>query len=201
MSTSCTCEVDHPPRLVVVTGGPGAGKTAMLEVAQRQFCSHVVVLPEAASLLWKGGFPRRTSMPARKAAQRAIVRVQIEMQRIAIEEGFASLAICDRGTLDGLAYWPGRESDFFDDLETTRERELARYAAILHLRPPSHDHGYVSTDLRPETADEAARIDERIAAAWAGHPHQVVIDSDQDFLRKLHRALEVLRREVPGCCR
>ena len=37
-----TCE----PRRVVLTGGPGAGKTAALEMIKQSFCEHVRVLPE-----------------------------------------------------------------------------------------------------------------------------------------------------------
>jgi predicted ATPase len=201
MSASCTCNLDHPPRLVVVTGGPGAGKTAFLEVALRQFCRHVLVLPEAASVLWKGGFPRRTTLPARRAAQRAIVRVQVELQRIAIEEGQSALIVCDRGTLDGLAYWPGEPAAYFGDLETTRDAELARYAAVIHMQPPSREHGYLSTPLRPESAEEAMAIDQRITLAWANHPRRFLVESEQDFLLKLQRGLDILRSEVPGCCR
>jgi predicted ATPase len=50
--------VTHP-KLVVLTGGPGAGKTALLEVVRRHFCEHVVVLPEAASIVFGGGLASR----------------------------------------------------------------------------------------------------------------------------------------------
>lgn len=102
-----------PPRLVVLTGGP-AGKTVVLEVARRELCRHVVVLPEAASILWRGGFPRHATRPGKTAAQRAIVRLQLETQRMAIEKDHAARIVCDRGTLDGLAYWPGTEREYFD---------------------------------------------------------------------------------------
>jgi predicted ATPase len=201
VATACSCVLDHPPRLVVLTGGPGAGKTAVLEVAKRELCRHVVVLPEAASILWRGGFPRHATLPGKRAAQRAIVRLQLEMQRMTIEEGHAALIVCDRGTLDGLAYWPGTEREYFDDVETTKDRELSRYAAVIHLRPPSLEHGYVTNPYRIETAAEAAVIDERIGAAWAGHPRKFLVNSNDDFFAKLHRALELIRAEVPACCR
>ncbi|HET7503497.1 MAG TPA: ATP-binding protein [Kofleriaceae bacterium] len=201
MALPCTCEIEHPPRLVVVTGGPGAGKTALLEVAQRLLCRHVIVLPEAASILWRGQFPRHSTLPGRKAAQRAIVRLQLEMQRMTIEEGHAALILCDRGTLDGLAYWPGTEAEYFDDTGTTRQRELARYATVIHLQPPGPEHGYLPSPLRIETAAEAAALDERIGQAWSGHPRRFVVESDDDFVRKLHRALDLIAAEVPGCCR
>jgi predicted ATPase len=201
MPSPCSCTLEHAPKLVVVTGGPGAGKTAVLEVAQRLLCRHVVVLPEAASILWRGQFPRHATVAGRKAAQRAIVRLQLEMQRMTIEEGHAAMILCDRGTLDGLAYWPGSEAEYFDDTATTKDRELARYATVIHLQPPGLEHGYLATQVRIETAAEAAVIDARIAQAWSGHPRRFVVASDDDFVAKLHRAIDLIRAEVPACCR
>ncbi len=201
MSRLCTCEVSHIPRVVVLTGGPGAGKTAVLEVLQQEVCSHVLVLPEVASMLWKGGFPRHDTRSARRAAQRAISRVQIELQRLAIEAPATALIVCDRGTLDGLAYWPGDPADYFDDLGTTRERELARYSTVIHMQSATRDHGYQRTATRVETAEQAFEIDQRILSAWTNHPHRVVIETERTFLVKLDRVLALLRAEVPACCR
>ena len=92
----------------------------LIEVVQRELCGHVAVVPEAASILWKGGFPRRATVMARRAAQRAIAHVQRELQRLAVDEGSVALVVCDRGVLDGLAYWPGEPDEFFADLGTTR---------------------------------------------------------------------------------
>ena len=202
VATPCDCDrTDHTPLLVVVTGGPGAGKTALLESAQRTFCRHVIVLPEAASILWVGGFPRRPTYPARTGAQRAIARVQRELERIAVEEQHAAVILCDRGTLDGLAYWPGDEPSFFATLGWTRADELARYHAVLHLRPPADGHGYPREGLvRVESAAEAAQIDRRIEIAWRDHPHRMVVDSDDDFVAKITRGLAAIRAEIPACC-
>jgi hypothetical protein len=57
---------------VVITGGPGAGKTAVLELVARSFCPHVAILPEAATIVFGGGFPRHTTTVGLMAAQRAI---------------------------------------------------------------------------------------------------------------------------------
>jgi len=201
MPPPCTCDLLHTPRLVVVTGGPGAGKTAVLEVAQRELCRHVVVLPEAASILWRGQFPRRTSLAARQAAQRSIGKLQLELQRMTLEEGHAALILCDRGTLDGLAYWPGAPETYFDALGSTREQELARYYAVLHLRTPPAHNGYSHANpYRTETAEEAARLDGAILAAWAGHPRRFVIDSEPDFFVKLAKALSLIHELLPACC-
>ena len=72
MQQSCECHEPHAHKRIVLTGGPGAGKTAVLELVRQHFCEHVHVLREAASVLFGGGFPRASSGAALRAAQRAI---------------------------------------------------------------------------------------------------------------------------------
>ncbi|PMY18520.1 hypothetical protein C1X37_33905, partial [Pseudomonas sp. FW305-3-2-15-A-R2A1] len=62
-------------RKVVLTGGPCAGKTTLTQVIARVFQKHVVIIPEAASLLFTGGFPRWPELEASHATQRAIYHV------------------------------------------------------------------------------------------------------------------------------
>ena len=197
---ACECRDLHEPRRIVLTGGPGAGKTATLEMIKLSFCEHVRVLPEVASIVFGGGFPRSTSIEGVKAAQRAIFYVQHELETVALAEN-AAIALCDRGTIDGLAYWPGPEG-FWATVGTTREAELARYYAVIHLRTPGAATGYNHENaLRTETAAQAADLDRRIEDAWAGHPRRVVVDSTPDFLAKSARVLELIREALPPCCR
>lgn len=197
-----------PCRLVVLTGGPGAGKTAVLEVVRRNFHRGVAVLPEAASILFTGGFPRRKDLPGHRAVQRAIYHVQRELERIALDHppevnGVRSgrvrspVILCDRGALDGLAYWPGERADFFTDLGTTLEAELARYHAVIHLRTPPPGNGYDrSNPVRTESAEEAADLDARILEVWSTHPNRFVVDSTARFLEKVDRVLALVAAEA-----
>ncbi len=186
----------HPaPRRVVVTGGPGAGKTAVLELARRELCRHVDVLPESASIVFSGGFPRRDGDTPRRCAQRAIYRVQCELETMALGDDL-SVALCDRGTLDALAYWPGRWDDFFAELQTSMEKELARYAAVIHLRVPERASEYRQTELRRETHAQAREVDLRLLEVWARHPRRVIIDGNEDFMVKAEHALAAIRAEV-----
>lgn len=202
-SLPCTCEQSpsEPPKLVAVTGGPGAGKTAALEMARRSLCRHAAILPESASIVFGGGFPRHAAPVARRAAQRAIFAVQRELERLVVEERRAALIVCDRGTLDGLAYWPDDEASYFRDVGTTAEVELARYAAVVHLQTPDEEQGYVQNGTRIESAAEALAIDERIAHVWSAHPRRSVIASEDDFFEKVRRALDELSALLPECCR
>jgi hypothetical protein len=172
----------------------------VLELVRRTFCEHVVVLPEAAGIVFGGGFPRGTAPTDRAAAQRAIFHVQRELEVIGATRD-AAVVLCDRGTVDGLAYWPG-PGDFWESVGTTLADELARYHAVLHLRTPSDENGYNRRNpLRIEAAHEAVRIDARIAAGWAHHPRRFEVPATADFITKAERAVAILRGEIPECCR
>jgi predicted ATPase len=197
---ACACTEVHPPKRVVLTGGPGAGKTAVLELMRKTLCEHVKVVPESAGVIFGGGFPRETSLEARRAAQRAIYFVQRELEIATLATNMA-IALCDRGTIDGFAYWPGPD-ELWAAVGTTHAAELARYDAVIHLRTPTQDGGYNRQNpLRLETAVEAAAIDARIAEAWAGHPRRYEVGPMPEFLAKAARVVEIVRGELPECCR
>jgi predicted ATPase len=185
---------------VVLTGGPGAGKTAVLELIRLFFCEHVHTLPEAAGIVFGGRFPRNHRPEIRRAAQRAIYHVQRELEATAGLDNPA-VVLCDRGTIDCSAYWVG-DGDLFTDVGTTRELELARYDAVIHLRTPTSPRAYNHDNpLRIESVVEAAEIDARILAQWDGHPRRHVVDATEDFLSKASHVLGLLRDTVPECCR
>ena len=45
---------------VVLTGGPSGGKTTIATALAKDLTAQTAVVPEAASMLFLGGFPRRT---------------------------------------------------------------------------------------------------------------------------------------------
>jgi predicted ATPase len=184
---------------IVLTGGPGAGKTAILELAKRQFSGQFAIIPESASVVFGGGFWRHQTLPGRKAAQRAIYYVQREFETMLEEEGLAQIALCDRGTVDGAAYWPDGFEGFWKELGTTQAQEYARYDAVIHLRTPAGTQGYnAQNPLRTESALEAQAIDQRIHDLWSGHPRVTIINSADDFLVKANRALAAIQKELMG---
>lgn len=164
------------------------------------FCRHVRILPEAAGVLFSGGFPRSAAPGKLRAVQRAIFRIQRELEA-SVEDEDLAIVLCDRGTVDGAAYWPGPDS-FWDEMGTTPAAEFARYDAVIHLRTPTDAMGYdFSNPLRVESPIEASRIDARIAELWRGHPSWIEIPAMDDFLAKARRTMDPLRALVPLCCR
>jgi predicted ATPase len=178
---------------IVLTGGPGAGKTAVLEMIRKIYGPSLTLLPEAASLLFNGGFPRINSVKASRAAQRAIYHVQNESQNVVVSASKSKFAICDRGTLDGLAYWRGQKKDFFKELNTDLTSEYKKYKAVIHLQSPGLDKGYNHQNpVRTETVREAMQIDSQIQKVWEGHPQYFRVESTINFIEKANIATQII---------
>ncbi|HEX6657359.1 MAG TPA: ATP-binding protein [Ilumatobacter sp.] len=200
---SCECAMTtHVPKLIAITGGPGAGKTAVLEIARRSLYPHVVVLPEAAGIVFGGGFPRGTSVAARRGAQRAIFHVQSQLEQVLLDEQRVAIGLCDRGTVDSVAYWPEPVAELWRDVHSDETTELAKYTAVIHLRTPSDAMGYDhSNPLRTEPVHDALHLDALIDDAWARHPNRHIVDSHLSFVDKAAHALALIHGELPECCR
>jgi len=187
-----------PLKIVCLTGGPGAGKTAVADVLKREFQNKVFVLPETASLLYNGGFPRAENARELKRVQAAIYHVQNHAEEFAkVRKNRAQILICDRGTLDCAAYFPGGMKPFLREVGTSLRSELARYHMVLHLETPGANMGYdFSNPVRNETSKEALLLDHRIQNAWREHPQRHVIKAQESFLHKVMEVVELIRNEI-----
>lgn len=187
-------------KLIVITGGPGAGKTAILEMTKKLLSDNEIILPESASIIFGGGFWRLPSMTAKAAAQRAIFHVQTELENLVCDEKKWTMGLCDRGTLDGLAYWPGSDESFWQMSNSTLQKELDKYYAVIHLRSPSDQFGYNHRNpLRVESAFQAHEIDDKIATIWKNHPRYECVPSDENFLIKAKNSLDLIAKFQQEC--
>lgn len=170
---------------IALTGGPNGGKTTALSVLKETFGSKIELVPEAATLIFSGGFPRKDGSRAHvEAAQRIIFYTTQQLEELALKTSPADLIICDRGTVDAAVYWPDGIDAFFADMGTTLDEQLARYDAVIHLSPPLKAEFYQSTQVRTESLDEAAAIDRKILKIWERHPNRMVLPSMDHFFQK-----------------
>jgi predicted ATPase len=184
---------------IVVTGGPSGGKTTLIEALQKDLHSQVSIVPEAASILYRGGFPRKPTAPGKIHAQRAIYLTQRELEQLVIDETKAEAVVCDRGSLDSIAYWPHQDADdFFKSLATSREKEMARYHWVLHLDTADGETFDTTNPIRTENHLEAVALNALIKQAWQGHPRRIVIPHQADFLSKIAKAKSVIQKIMSG---
>lgn len=180
---------------IALTGGPGGGKTTAADMLRREIGDRIVVVPESATMLFSGGFPRCDEPDARKAVQRAIYHVQRNIEEVQSARYPGRVLLCDRGTVDGGAYWPSADpSEFFAALDTSLDEELRRYDAVLFFETAAVGDFSIETGnpMRTETNREAVALDTRMRELWSRHPNFVLIHHNHSFMAKLFEGLHVL---------
>lgn len=185
---------------IVLTGGPAAGKTSLALILEKTYADKLAIVPEAASILFRGGFPREPSEAQRKCQQKAIYYVQRELENSIELSHPGEILICDRGSLDALAYWPGPAEEFLQSMQTSLAAEVARYDWVIHLET-ARAPDYKNSAIRTETSREALDIDAKVKAAWQKHPNQVIIPRAANFPMKIYLAIKIVRSilECQGC--
>ncbi len=172
---------------VVVTGGPGGGKTTALDLFRRELSDKITVVPEAATLLFSGGVTRCDDTEVCKMVQKTIYQLQKNLEEIHQAQYPDRLLVCDRGSLDGLAYWPDSEEDFFKTIDSTFEQELARYDAVIFFESAAETGHDISSNnpVRSESAREAILLDQKLQEVWSKHPKYHFVASSDSFVRKI----------------
>ncbi|MCW2973825.1 MAG: hypothetical protein JWN72_2098 [Thermoleophilia bacterium] len=185
--TAGSSERRRGPRRIVLTGGPGSGKSTAAAFLAREFTDELWVLPESATLLYRGGMPRSQNDLGVQVAQRAIYTVQRSLEDATTLQHPDRVQLCDRATIDGAAYWPDGEEAFYRANGTTRAQELGRYDAVVFMHTAALLPAGYERDLevRTEDRDEAIALDQRIFELYSDHPKVVSIASHESFLDKL----------------
>ena len=170
---------------IVLTGGPCAGKTTALSWIRDNIPKYgykVLFVPETATELIGGGVT-----PWGCGTNIDYQRCQMELQ-MKKEELFERAG----KTMD---------ADFLqlcDEFGTTEEQFRNGYDAVFHLVTAANGavEAYTNANnaARYESVEEAVALDDRLVAAWTGHPYLRIFDNSTGFEKKLEKLLtEILR--------
>ena len=183
---------------IALTGGPGGGKTTAADLFRRELGDGVVIVPESATILFAGGFPRGHEIDAARSVQSAIFHVQRSVEDVQSARYPERVLLCDRGTIDGAAYWPNGDKDFFAAMGTTFEAELQRYDAVVFFETAAvaGDSIEGGNPVRSESLEEAVALDARLRSLWSHHPRFSLVPHSSSFLRKITVGLGLLQSIV-----
>jgi predicted ATPase len=191
-----------PVRRIVLTGGPGAGKTVITARLARERPDRFALVPEAATQVYAALRTRwdRLAPPGRRDVQRRIYRLQREQEDRLADAHPDRILLLDRGTIDGAAYWPEGADDYWRDLGTTHEAELARYDAVILLQTSAalglYD-GDASNACRFEDADAAVASDNLLELLWRGHPRLIKVPACVELDEKIANVRRVIDELLP----
>ncbi|MFZ4715851.1 MAG: AAA family ATPase [Bacteriovoracaceae bacterium] len=176
---------------IAITGGPGGGKTTALDLFQRELQNKVKVVPEAATMLFHYGIKRESETERIKLLQQEIYRMQLNLEDSIARLHPERLLVCDRGTLDGIAYWPGPEADFFTTIGSSFEQEADRYDAVIFFQTAVKNAEDVTSNnpFRSEGPSAATILDEKLKQVWQRHPNFHYVPTDSSFLKKITTGL------------
>ncbi len=185
---------------IALSGGPGGGKSTAAELFKLEYKDFISLVPEVATLLFRGGYPRVDSPFVIENIQKSIFHVQNN-----IENTYATLfphhtLLCDRGTVDGGGYWPHGPDDFYKTMGTSLEAELASYDAVIFFETAAA--GGLAIDLgnpvRNEDQKKAIEIDLKLKSLWSQHPNFVYIQNEPSFLKKIMKGIEAMDELITG---
>ncbi|MDB5325513.1 MAG: hypothetical protein JWM57_1082 [Phycisphaerales bacterium] len=185
------------PRKIVLTGGPGAGKTVVTAALLPHFGDQLVLVPEAATAVYLKLDTRwdRLDEAGRRRVQTLMYQHQLEQeQRFAADYPNAVLLL-DRGTIDGAAYWPDGEAAFWSAVGTRHADEIARYDAVLWLETAAalgiYD-GAASNEVRFEDAATAVESGRKLLRLWHDHPNLHHVGAFVSVEDKISAVVEVI---------
>lgn len=197
------------PLLVAMTGGPCAGKSTCLVKAQAHLEKHgirTVILSEVATELISAGFSPVKGWKDSLDFQLHVLKYSIQRERSyismlgdLIQGEKPPVILCDRGTLDGMAYAGEKNFEVIARSLRLDSFSLAeRYVAVIHLVTAADgaEEFYTldNNSARTETPEEARALDAKTYAAWHGHRHLFRIDNSTGFNDKVRRAVASLAR-------
>lgn len=203
---------------IVLTGGPGAGKSSALSYLTEQLANdgiRTLCVPEAATIVIGAGISdisriAREDHPHHVELQRQMTLIcgSLRERFRALAESFAPEQVCiiyDRAELDAVAYIGAEELErIVAGIGSGRSLVEIRdsYDCVIHLRSAAtyaDGSAYTTANnpARQETdAAQARAADARTLEAWLGHPHLWVVESSAEFADKLERVTAIVRHSL-----
>ncbi len=182
---------------IVLTGGPGAGKSSIARALVVAAPDRFVLVPEAATQVYLALQTRwdRLDLPGRSEVQRAIYKLQCRQEEQFANDHPMHTLLLDRGTVDGAAYWPDGPAAYWTDLGSTLDAELSRYDAVIWLETAAvlgvYD-GDTSNACRFEDPAAAIASGKLLSRMWRGHRNLHRVGAFADLKDKIAAVKQLL---------
>ncbi len=184
---------------IVLTGGPGSGKTTLALGLEQENPDRYCHVPEAATQVYKLLNTRwdRLTVAGRRDVQLRIYQLQLQQEDELARQHPSKHLLIDRGTIDGSSYWPEGPQDYWNQLDTTLAEQYARYDLVVWLETSAAIGLYDGPDSNPcrhERPQTAIALGEAQKQLWSAHPRFHCVRAFPDLADKLAAVRAILRR-------
>ncbi len=194
-----------PIPMIVLTGGPGSGKTTAIERLKQELGGTVKFVPEAATILISqvGIIPPGDDPVGMARFQQTILRVQHAFEEAAVDQAVREgkkAVVLDRGSLDNAAYLPHGVSDFERICGVKADDEAKRYTRVICLlQPPADVYDRIKNNnpARRETSREAEQLGRSILSAWASAGNNFLFAGNDNWEKKYEQVRKYLLESIP----
>ena len=189
-------------RKIVLTGGPGSGKTTVLNKIKQIYEQQgikVIVVSETATDLLNSGISFLDNTISLLDFQEMVLRLQLTKEDIVDRTINYStkediLVIYDRGTIDNTAYISKEEfdiilkrvcNDSFSDL-------LNRYDLVINLVGREDFYTTENNKARSEKVDQALELGKKTLYSWIGHKNLKIVKPKDSIDEKINEVLNII---------
>lgn len=201
---------------IVLTGGPGSGKTSVLEKINQVFSSEgykVIIVPETATELMNNGITFKDGSISLVDFQELVMRLQLAKEEVVdrtieLMGDEKVIVVYDRGTIDNTAYINKEE---FEEILTRLNHVksftdlMNKYDLVINLVGREDFYTTENNKARSESSSEALKLGDATLKCWLGHktvkivmPKDTVEEKINEVLNIINEALELkqVKRQV-----
>ena len=194
---------DSMVKKIVLTGGPGSGKTSVLEYINKIYSGEgykVVIVSETATDLMNSGITFKDGTISLLDFQELVMRLQLAKEEVVdrmIEQSDNEkiIVIYDRGTIDNSAYI--NEKEFNEVLARLNNVKtfadlMNKYDLVINLVSSKHFYTTENNKARSESASDALKLGETTLKCWLGHKKLKIVMPKETISEKINEVLNVI---------
>lgn len=188
---------------IVLTGGPGSGKTSVLNGINRVFSSEgykVIIVPETATELMNNGITFKDGSISLVDFQELVMRLQLAKEAVVdrtieLANTDKILVVYDRGTIDNTAYINKEEfKEVMARLNHVKSfaELMDKYDLVINLIGREDFYTTANNQARSESVSEALQLGDVTLKCWLGHKKLKVVMPKDTMEEKISEVLNAI---------
>lgn len=192
---------------IVLTGGPGSGKTSVLEKINQVYSSEgykVIIVPETATELMNNGITFKDGSMSLVDFQELVMRLQLAKEEVVdrtieLMSNEKVIVVYDRGTIDNTAYINKNE---FEEILTRLNNVksftdlLNKYDLVINLVGREDFYTTQNNKARSESSSEALKLGDTTLKCWLGHKTIKIVMPKDTVDEKISEVLNIINESL-----